>query len=90
MRAYWCTAGFAIFYFLVILFNASGQDDYNILLFVASPPFWVTESYWLKQLLGYRLEPPLPLIMIGTWIFWIAVGYGMDWLIARRKAKRAD
>jgi len=76
-----------IVYAAVILFNVSGADDYNIVLFLTSPPLWLHEasvtvrSYVRIPLAGYYLI---------TLLFWLIAGWGIDGIVNKLRMRNRN
>lgn len=73
--AFWLPAVSAI----VIVFNMSGSDDYNILFFFTSPPAWLVEGTGIVN----SASVPFPVYYAVTLLFWLFFGWSIDWLISR-------
>lgn len=66
-----------LFAVLVVLYNITGNDDKNILLFITSPPNWITEFY--------RIRFPFLYYYLMNIIFWFLFGFVIDFGIAKLK-----
>lgn len=74
-------------YAAVILFNLSGADDYNIVLFLTSPPLWLTEASVTVRSI---VRIPLAGYYFITLSFWFMVGWLIDFLVSKlNKRKRS-
>ena len=79
---------FTLFSLFVVLFNLLGYDDKNILLFLTSPPFWVTETHWFVVNFIHPSEIPLPFLYIITVLFWFLFGAFLDFLIKKLRKNK--
>lgn len=71
---------FTIIAVVVVLYNMSGKDDKNLLLFFTSPPFWVIEYY------PFRVSFSLLYVLNIT--FWFLFGLVLDCGITKLRKKR--
>ena len=67
----------------VVLFNLSGYDDMNILLFFTSLPMWVTEWHVFAEHLVHPGDIPIAILYTSTIIFWFFFGWLVDIAIAK-------
>ena len=82
IKFYMCRVLLSGFGVLLVLNNAVGSDDKNILLFLGSPPFWILEN------ISFIGTIPMWLLYVLTLSFWFGVGYGLDRLIVRRESRK--
>ena len=60
---------------IIVVFNLSGNDDMNIILFLSSPLLWFTESKYSS------IQPQdLPIIFyyVSVIVFWFLIGILME------------
>ncbi|MBY0012652.1 hypothetical protein H7K49_19415 [Paenibacillus typhae] len=73
---------------IVCLYNLSGADDKNLLLFLTSPLL-----LWLNPQLtdlhySMNSEQVFQIILYGIHLFsWLIIGFIIDWIFARYKSK---
>lgn len=65
-----------VIYTILAIFN----DDSNILLFIMSPPFWITESFWFVAFVMHPSNLPIMLIFFATLLFWFLIGLLIDFV----------
>ena len=68
----------------VVVFNAAGMDDYNILLFLISPMIWLHEGSRGVRSLGI----PLAFYALSTVVIWFLAGWVLDTMVGRMKKIR--
>lgn len=79
---------FTLFSLFVVLFNLLGYDDKNILLFLTSPPFWVTETHWFVVNFIHPSEIPLSFLYFISVLFWFLFGLSLDFLIKKLRKNK--
>jgi len=77
----------SLLYMIVMLVGLA--DETNILLFVASPPFWVTETHWFAVHVVHPSEIPVIVIGLSTLVFWFLVGALIDAVVKRQNRNKA-
>ncbi|OLS33430.1 hypothetical protein BTR25_25935 [Bacillus sp. MRMR6] len=65
----------------ICFFNLLGFDDKNLLLFITSPPFWLTETHWFVVNFMHPSEIPLGIIYVLAILFWFLIGMILDKII---------
>jgi len=63
-------------------------DSTRILLFLASPPFWIAETHWF--VVNFIPPSKIPIFVVGliSLLFWFLVGYLIDCLLKHWQRNR--
>lgn len=72
---------------LICILNLSGIDDKNLILFFASPPFWITETHWFVVNFTHPSNISIAVIYTVTILFWLLVGFFLDKLVRKLSKK---
>ncbi|MEA3422983.1 MAG: hypothetical protein U9Q80_04180 [Bacillota bacterium] len=60
---------------VIVVFNLSGNDDMNIILFLSSPLLWFTESKYSSI---HPQDLPIVFYYISVIVFWFLIGILME------------
>ncbi|GKU78228.1 hypothetical protein [Paenibacillus sp. L3-i20] len=77
-----------ISYFVLALIGLT--DEKHILLFIISPPSWITEGHWFVQNVTHPSNIPIFIIILVCLIFWCLIGLLIDVLIKKMKRKHEN
>lgn len=67
----------------ICLFNLLGYDDKSILLFLASPPFWIMETHWFVENFTHPANISIVIKYVLTILFWFLFGISLDKFIPK-------
>lgn len=67
----------------ICLFNLLGYDDKSILLFLASPPFWIMGTHWFVENFTHPTNISIVIKYGLTILFWFIFGISLDKFISK-------
>lgn len=67
----------------ICLFNLLGFDDKSILLFLASPPFWIMGTHWFVENFTHPANISIAIKCVLTILFWFLFGISLDKFIPK-------
>lgn len=72
----------------ICVFNMLGYDDKSLLLFLTSPPLWISGTSWFVENFMHPSNIPLMLKYTLTILFWLLFGFILDKMIIKIRSKR--